>query len=191
MPFENVVRRTFFSSALGALLLCTPTLHGQQVTTDFDHQAQFERYHTFSFAKVQTDDPLYQQRIRDDIARDLQGHGLQLVPSGGDLAITAIGGVHDQQQYNTFYSGLGDGFGRRGWGGGFGGGWGGDGVSNTSVEQVPVGTLLVDLYDTNSHNLVFRGRATADMSKKSDKNIQIVQKSVDKMFDHFPPKHSM
>lgn len=190
MLSEITVRRTLCSSVLGAALLCSPLLHAQQVNTDFDHQAQFESYHTFSFAKVQTDNPLYQQRIRDDISKDLQSHGLQMVPSGGDLAITAIGGVHDQQQYNSFYSGLGPGFGWRGWGG-WGGGWGGEGVTNTTVEQVPVGTLMVDLYDTNTHNLVFRGRATADMSGKSDKNIKIVQKSVDKMFDHFPPKHAM
>ncbi len=183
-------RAILLSTAVAGLLALTRGIPAQQVTTDFDHHAQFESYHTFSFAKVQTDDPLYQQRVRDDITHDLQAHGLQMVPSGGDLAITAIGGVHDQQQYNTFYSGLGSGFGWRGWGG-WGGGWGGDGVANTTVEQVAVGTLMVDLYDTNTHNLVFRGRATADMSKKTDKNIALVQKSVDKMFDHFPPKHSM
>ena len=119
--------------ALAGLLTVAPALTAQQVTTDFDHHAQFESYHTFSFAKIQTDNPLYEQRVRDDIAHDLQAHGLQLVPSGGDLAITAIGGVHDQQQYNTFYSGLGSGFGWRGWGG-WGGGWGGDGVTNSTVE---------------------------------------------------------
>ena len=191
MDLKNVICRTLCGSAVGALLLGATALHGQQVTTDFDHHAQFDNYHTFSFAKVQTDDPLYQQRLRDDISQDLQSHGLQLVPSGGDLAITAIGGVHNQQQYNTFYDGLGGGFGRRGWGGGFGGGWGGDGISSTSVDQIPVGTLLVDLYDTNTHNLVFRGRAMADMSNKSDKNVKLVQKSVDKMFNHYPPKSAM
>ena len=50
---------------------------------------------------------------------------------------------------------------------------------------------MVDLYDSNTHNLVFRGRATSDMKKNTDKNIALVQKAVDKMFDHFPPKHSM
>ncbi len=186
----STLRTALFSATIAVAMTATPNLLAQQVSTDFDHNAQFENYHTFSFGKVQTDDPLYQQRLRDDIAHDLQAHGLQMVPSGGDLAITAIGGVHDQQQYNTFYTGLGPGFGYRGWGG-WGGGWGGDTVSNTTVQQVPVGTLMVDLYDTHTQNLVFRGRATADMSKKSDKNIALVQKSVDKMFDHFPPKHAM
>ncbi len=184
------LRTGLFGAAFAASLIASPTLFGQSVSTDYDHQAQFESYHTFSFAKVQTDDPLYRQRLRDDISRDLQAHGLQMVPSGGDLAITAIGGVHDKQEYNSFYSGLGPGFGWRGWGG-WGGGWGGDGVTNTTVQNVPVGTLMVDLYDTNTHNLVFRGRATADVKKNSEKETALVQKSVDKMFDHFPPKHAM
>ncbi len=180
-----------WGTSLALVLAATPMLQAQSVSTDFDHNAHFENYHTFSFYKVQTSDPLYEQRVRDDIAGDLQRHGLQLVPSGGDIAITAIGNVKSTQEYNTFYSGLGSGFGYRGWGGGWGGGgWGGDGVSNTTVQDVPVGTLMVDLYDTGTHNLVFRGRATADMHKHADKNIALVQKSVDKMFDKFPPKHA-
>ena len=74
------------------------------------------------------------------------------------------------------------------WGGWWGRGWGDTGITNTTVQQVPVGTLLVDLYDTQTHNLVFRGRAQADLHKHADKNIKLVQKTVDKMFDKFPPK---
>ena len=66
-----------------------------------------------------------------------------------------------------------------------------DGVTNTTVQQIPVGTLMVDLYDTHTQNLVFRGRAQADLKKNEEKNISLVQKTVDKMFDHFPPKHAM
>lgn len=190
MTLGKTLHTALIASAFSAAVSLTPVLHAQQVSTDYDHNAQFERYHTFSFAKVKTDNPLYEQRVREDITADLQSHGLQPVPSGGDLAITAIGGVHDQQEYNSFYTGLGSGFGWGGWGG-WGGGWGGPGVTQTSVEQVPVGTLMVDLYDTGSHNLVFRGRATEDVKKNSDKNIKTVQKSIDKMFNHFPPKHAM
>ena len=189
MRSMTLPRKVLFGAALFSAVTLAPAMRAQEVHTDYDHNAQFENYHTFSFAKVHTEDPLYEQRLRDDITADLQKHGMQLVPSGGDLAITAIGGVHDQQQYNTFYSGLGPGYGYRGWGG-WGGGWGGDGVTTTSVQQIPVGTLMVDLYDTKTHNLVFRGRAQADMHKKEEKNISLVQKTVDKMFDHFPPKHA-
>lgn len=168
-----------------SLTATTSVLAAQSVSTDYDHHINFENFHTFSFAKVHTDDPLYEQRLRDDITEDLQKHGLQLVPSRGDLAVTAIGGVHDQKEYSSFYSGLGPGF---GWGGWWGGGWGGAGVTDTTQREVPVGTLMVDLYSTQTQNLVFRGRAQAQLHQHSEKNIKLVQKTVDKMFDHFPPK---
>ena len=190
MTLGQTLRTALLGAAVAVPFAAAPSLSAQSVSTDYDHHAQFENYHTFSFYKIQTDDPLYQQRLRDDISKDLEAHGLQMVPSGGDLAITAIGGVQNKQEYNSFYTGLGPGFGWRGWGG-WGGGWGGEGVTNTTVENVPVGTLMVDLYDTNTHNLVFRGKATADVKKNSEKEAALVQKSIDKMFDHFPPKHAM
>lgn len=190
MPHSRSVKKALLRAALCSALVLAPTLSAQSVSTDYDHNAQFENFHTFSFTKVHTENPLYEQRLRDDITADLQQHGLELVPSGGDLAITAIGGVHNQQEYSTFYNGLGPGFGWRGWGG-WGGGWGGGlGETNTRIQQVPVGTLMVDLYDTHTQNLVFRGRAQADLHQHAEKNIKLVRKTVDKMFDHFPPKHA-
>lgn len=189
MTLGQTFRATWMGGALAVAFAAAPALHAQSVSTDYDHNARFENYHTFSFAQVKTDNPLYEQRLRDDITQDLQSHGLQLVPSGGDLAVTAIGGVQNKQEYNTFYSGLGPGFGWGGWGG-WGGGWGGSGMTNTTVQSVPVGTLMVDLYDTQTHNLVFRGRATEDVKSNTEKNIATVKKSIDKMFDHFPPKHA-
>jgi hypothetical protein len=163
-------------------------MRAQDVSTDYDHHADFSQYHTFSIYKVRTADPLYKQRIADEITHDLEARGLQPVPSGGDLAVTAIGGVTDKQEYNTFYNNLGPGFGWRGWGW-WGGRWGGPVEANTTVENIPVGTLLVDLYDTHTQNLVFRGRAQADLStKNTDKNVDKLNKAIDKMFDKFPPK---
>jgi len=185
----RTVRGTWLGLALGVTLAGAPALQAQNVSTDYDHNANFSGYHTFSFYRVQTANPLFEQRVRDAITRDLQSRGWQMVPSGGDIAITAIGDVQNTQEYTTFYNGLGPGFGWRGWGWWGGYGWRG-GDTTTTVETIPVGTLMVDLYDTNSHNLVFRGRATDELHKKhTDKNIELVNKAVDKIFDHFPPKH--
>ena len=186
MRMNNIVR-TICGAALGAAVAAGPALHAQKVSTDYDHHANFETYHTFSFYRVQTANPLFEQRVKDAITHDLQSRGWQMVPNGGDIAITAIGDVHNEQEYTTFYNGLGGGYGWRGWGG-WGGGWGGR-EATTTTQNIPVGTLMVDLYDTRTHNLVFRGRAMDELhTKHTDKNIEIVNKSVDKMFDHFPPK---
>ena len=187
MQNKRSVRTVLCGLILGAAAVAAPCMHAQQVSTDYDHHANFEQYHTFSFYRVHTANPLFEQRVKDAITRDLQGRGWQMVPSGGDIAITAIGDVQDQQEYTTFYNGLGPGFGWRGWGG-WGGGWGGSEATTTS-QTVPNGTLMVDLYDTRTHNLVFRGRAMDQLHvKHTDKNIEIVNKSVDKMFEHFPPR---
>jgi hypothetical protein len=186
--FSKALNRFSVGLSLGVLLAVTPSLRAQDVSTDYDHHADFSQYHTFSFHRVQTADPLYKQRIEDEVTRDLQARGLQRVESGGDLAVTAIGDVTDKQEYNTFYDGLGPGFGWRGWGW-WGGRWGAPMDATTTVQNIPVGTLLVDIYDTRTQNLVFRGRAQADLhTKHADKNVELLNKSIDKMFEHFPPK---
>lgn len=176
-------------SVLGLVVMaCAPMLAAQQVRTDFDHKAPFSDYHTFSFRKIQTVNPLDTSVLRDEIRSDLTYHGWQELPEGGDVAITAIGSQQDTKQYETFYDGLGPGY---GWGGWWGDGWGGSGVSTTTERTVPLGTLVVDLYDTHSHNLVWRGVSHEMDSNNMNKNAGTLQKAVDEMFYKFPPKHAM
>ncbi len=157
------------------------------VSTDYDHNVNFRSYHTFSFYKVQTADPFYEQRIKDEVTSDLTKAGWQMVPSGGDIAITAIGGEHNKQEYETFYQGLGGGgWGWRGWGW-WGGGWG-PAETSTSVQTVAVGTLMLDMYDTSTHQLIWRGRSSEDLSKNSDKNSKKLDKDIDHMLNGFPPR---
>jgi hypothetical protein len=160
----------------------------QKVSTDYDHQANFNRFRTFSIYKLQASNPLVEQRLRDNLTRTLTSHGLQLVPDGGDLAITAIGSRKNQQEYNSFYEGLGGGgFGWRGRGfGGFGGGFGNDGITNTQVINIPVGTLVIDMYDGPKHQLLFRGIASDTLSGNEEKNSKKLAKSVEKIIDKYP-----
>jgi hypothetical protein len=174
-----------FATAALATSLCSLPLLAQDVKTDYDHKADFTKYHTFSFHKVQASDPLYEGRIKDGITRYLTAKGLQLVPTGGDLAVAAVGAMQTKQEYNTFYDNLGGGFGRRGWGG-WGGGWGGD--ATTTETDIPVGTLVVNLFDTQTHQLVWRGTSTDELSNKPDKDTKKLDKAIDKMFQKFPPK---
>jgi hypothetical protein len=47
---------------------------------------------------------------------------------------------------------------------------------------------VVDLFDSNTKKLVWRGSSSDTLSDKSAKNIKNLDKSVDKMFEHFPPE---
>ncbi len=161
-------------SAAGLLLtMASVTMQGraQSVSTDYNHQADFSQYHTFSLYKVQATDPLVDERIKDAIRKDLTAKGLQEASTGADLNVTAIESTKDKQEYNTFYDGLGgSGYGWGGWGG-WGGRWGGGGMSDasTTVTTVPVGTLMVDLYDAKTHQLQWRGTAHEDLRTRPRK----------------------
>lgn len=177
----------------GAVWMLASALALADVRTDYDHGANFESYHTYSWGQVKTDNPLDQSRIKDEIDRDLQAKGWQVVPSGGQTMIFATDNIRNEQEMETVYNGFGGGWGG-GWGfrrfGGFGGGYGpgGFGESTTSTINQPVSHLVVDVFDSASHSLLFRGVADNNLGKNSDKNTRNVDKNIDKMFDKFPPK---
>ena len=170
------VQRTIFAFAGIALLFATASF-AQQVKTDYDRSADFSQYKTYSWEKVQTQDPLWVDRIKQAVNGALTAKGLTPVDSGGDVAIVAIEMTKNQQNLNTFYNGFGGGW---RWGGGFG-------DATTTVDNYKVGTLVVDLFDAKTKKIIWRGSSSDTLSDKSDKNIKNLDKGVQKMFDHFPP----
>ena len=85
------------------------------------------------------------------IDSQLSAKGWSKVPSGGDASISAFGASHTQPRLETYYTTLG--------GGWFWNGFG-DTVATTTVEAEPVGTLVVDIFDTPSKKLIWRSRAS-------------------------------
>jgi len=167
-------------AALAAAFFSVPAL-AQKVETDYDHSANFSQYRTYSWRHVHATDPFFQGRIREAVDRELQAKGWQQVPSGGDVTLTAVAIKRNRKECTTFYDGLGPGWRWHGWG---------TGMATTTVEDIPVGTLVVDIYDTGSQHLVWRGLAHDQLSKKPEKNTKKLQKAVDKLFDKFPPRSS-
>jgi len=49
------------------------------------------------------------------------------------------------------------------------------------------GTLVVDMFDSNTKHLLWRGSSEGTLSNKSDKNIKNLDTDVQDMFKHFPP----
>lgn len=147
------------------------------VHTDYDKKADFSQYKSYSWIKVQTSNPLWQDRVKDAVDSELQAKGWRKVEKGGDVGLTAVGSAQNQQEYSTFYNGLG------GWR------WRGFGSeATTTVTNYQVGTLVLDMYDAKDHRLVWRGTATDTLSDKPSKNEKKLEKTVSKMFDKFPPK---
>lgn len=150
-----------------------------EVKTDYDRSANFGRYHTYTLAKVQAGNELWQDRISRAVDNTLQARGWQKVPSGGDATVTAFGATKNEQTLQTFYDGFGGGWFWRGFG---------PETATTTVENTPVGTLTVDIFDTRSKHLIFRGTSSNTLSGDPEKNEKKLDNSVMDMFKHFPPK---
>jgi hypothetical protein len=163
-------------------LLLTIAAASATISTDYDHKANFANYKTYSWGKVQTANSLWDQRVKDAIDGQLAAKGWTLVPSGGDVIVNAFGKTHAEHTLNTFYDGFGGGYRWRG--------FGGFGTSTTTVDTYKVGTLVVDIFDANSKNLVWRGTSSDTLSSNPDKNTKKLNNDARKMFEHFPPNSS-
>jgi len=166
---------------VGMTLVFAGMASAQQVKTDYDRSANFTLYKTYSWEHVETKDPLSVDRIKQAVNAVLAARGWTLVDSGADVAVVAMEITRDQQTLDTFYDGFGGGLGWRRFGGG------GFGEATTTTDTYKVGTVVVDLFDTKTKQLIWRGAASDTLSDNSDKNIKNLNESVDKMFKHFPP----
>jgi Domain of unknown function (DUF4136) len=178
------MRRFAIAAALG---LFGATVFAQDVKTDFDKAANFGALKTFT-VKIGTSwgNPLGEKRVTDEIEQTLTEKGWTKTDADKADAIVVLHGATEKQKtLNTFYSGYGGygGYGWRGWGGG----GGGMGTATTTTSEYTVGTLVVDIFDAKSKQLVFRGTAQDEISDKPEKNVKKLAKASDKMFKDFPP----
>ncbi len=173
-----------FSSSVVAL--------GDNVRTDYNHQANFSQYHSYCWGKVKTADPFFGSRIQQAVDKQLQSKGWQLTTTGCGVTVFATDSIQNQQQLQTMYDGMGGGWGGGwGWGGwGWGGGWAdpGFGTATTTTVTQQVSNLAIDLFDGTSKSLLWRGLATADLSSNASRNTNSMNNDIAKMFKGFPPK---
>lgn len=151
-----------------------------QVRTDYDHSANFSSYKTYSWMKVESGDSLWDSRIKQDVDSQLAAKGWTKVDSNGDASVSAFRSTQNQTTLETFYDGFGGGWRFRG--------FGGEGLSTTTADVTKVGNVVVDIFDTHTKNLIWRGKDSADLSSNTNKNIQRLSKDIDNMFKKFPPK---
>jgi len=178
----NMQRRISFF--IGIALLFTTASFAQQVKTDYDRSTDFSQYKTYSWGSVQTQNPLFIDRIKTAVNSALAAKGWTQAESDGNVSVMAMEMTQSHQTLNTYYDSVGGGW---GWGRRFGGGGDGFGEATTTQDTYRVGTLVVDLFDSSTKNLIWRGSLSDVLSDKSDKNIKNLNKGVVKMFDHFPP----
>jgi len=175
----KVVQRLL--AAVLVTLVCVGALTAQKVTTDYDKSRDFYKYHTYFWANVKAPNDLWTQRIKDVVNAQMDAKGWKLVDeNSADVALSAVGMTQEQHQLNTYYSGMGGGWGYRG--------FGGMGTATTTTTNYRTGTFVLDMFDAKSKQLVWRGVGTDSVAGDPDKNEKKLAKTAQKMFQKFPPK---
>jgi hypothetical protein len=158
------------------VLLTATTTFAQKITVEFDASANFSNYKTFAIrdGQLNSKNPalnseLVKKRIDADIERDLTARGLKMVTGQADLNVRYRLGAAPRTEVERYPAG-----------------WGGLG---TRVVRVPYteGSLVIDLRDSATRSLVWRGIAReekSDASKIEGKLDDMVKKSLEK----YPPK---
>lgn len=151
-----------------------------ETKVDYDRAASFSSYKTFAFKDVRTaDSPISMRRVQGAIERTLASRGFSKADGTPDLWVVLHTRTRRQTQVTTYNSG---------WGWGWR--WRGPYWNAAHVEQIPIGTLMVDLIDTKAKELVWRGSASriVDADETPRDREEKVQEAVNKLFDGFPPK---
>lgn len=157
-----------------ALLLLAAPVFAQQVSVNYDHNGSFSKYHTYAWGsnnKNEIRNSILAQVAQSDINNALSQKGLQMVQESQnpDLILTASGGEREQTSWNAW--------GMRGIGGGMGG---------ISPQQNVEATMIVSLYDAKAQSLIWRGIAQDTLNNNGNKNQEMVNKAVQKMFKQWP-----
>jgi hypothetical protein len=134
------------------------------------------------------------ERIEQSFADEFRNRGISVVEKDGDI-IVSLYIVVDQKTGTTAYTNHYGGGGPYGYYGGFryGAGWGwGMGYSTTSYSEYDylVGTLVCDVFDSKSKNLVWQGVVSGEIDenpKNRERNIPRVVKELMKRYP-VPPK---
>lgn len=168
-----------FLLVLVPLLLAAHMLTAQDVRSNAMPGTDFSKYHTYKWVLVEGashPNQIVDAEIKQSIDAQLTAKGL--TKATGDKADLYVGyqtAVSQQKQWNAY---------------GEGGRWFGGGMATVNTQTIDVGTIVVDMYDPTTKQLVWTGQATKTMDPSSNqaKNEKNLDKSMAKLFKNFPPK---
>jgi hypothetical protein len=172
------MNRWIATAALAAVLGAPAAALAQKVNVDFDEQAQFGAYKTYGWTTgTPSPNPLGETRIKTAVEAALAKAGLTAATTGAPDVVVATH-VIAKEQKEVVTSGYG----------GYGAGWRyGGGMTTSQVYSYTQGTLVLDMFDGKSKQLVWRGTGTDTVSDKADKNEKKVTSALTKMFKQYPP----
>lgn len=172
---------------VGLFLLMTSAAACSSVKVGYDHDpsANFSAYHTFNWVPgpqeatgdYRVDNSLVDIRIRTVIETQLRLNGYSRSANGEpDFYVAYHAGVKDMVKGSSAHYYKGD--------------WAhGRYTTVSDIQPYKEGTLLVDIVDATSKQLVWRGSGFGeiDPSLDSQKRYERIRNVVREMLSHFPP----
>ncbi len=149
-----------------------------KVQTNYDDTVDFAPYKTFAFHEesIQVEGTLASRvavvrAIKDEIENELTSDGYQESKDSPDFLVAFHASVIDPVSVNYNpgrYSAWGSGA--------------------SMIQTVSEGTLIVDIIDAGSNELVWRGTASGAVERGSDKASEKIHDAVHKIMAKFPPR---
>jgi Domain of unknown function (DUF4136) len=178
---RNVCRITLLRIGilLTLALLVSFIAKGQDVRYNFMPGTDFSKFHTYRWVNIEGGahpNQIMDAEIKQAVDSQLASKGMTKTDSDkADLYVGYQIAVDQEKQWNGY---------------GMGGGlrWGG--MASATSSTINVGTLVLDLYDPATKQLVWTGNATKtiDPGSSQEKNMKNLNKAMAKLLKNYPPK---
>lgn len=174
------MRLTTCLVAAAVALTGTITL-AQNVTYDFDRATNFQGFKTYAWTSgTELEDPLNHARVVNAIESQMAAKGFTKVDRAGhpDVLVSYHASFDRNLEINGFSSG---------WGAPR---FGGSRNGRATVDEIVVGTIVVDMRNAQTNQLVWRGTASREVDVKAnpEKREKNIRKAAERLFKHYPPK---
>lgn len=170
--------------AIAAIALLLPVLAlAQKTSFDFDKSADLSKFKTYSLKDgTKVGNPLIDNRIVAAIEAQLAAKGMAKSDAAPDMVVVYHVAFDKKQDITAYSSGGYGGYGYR-----WGGGWG---TTDVRVNEILVGTLIIDVADSTKKEVVWRGMGVkeVDTQAKAEKRDKNIASAVEKILKNFPPK---
>jgi len=167
------------------------------------NKTNLSSYHTFAWmppGNKKVTNEVVDAKIKDAATSALVTKGLALSQRNPDLIVnysTVVGTGSRTNYYSPYYGGFYPGWGPGfGWGAGWGWGWGYRpyyyaygapfayyGATYAEKEHYKEGTLIIDLIDSHTHRIVWRGFGVGEVHNNPQKTIDDLPKVVNGVLD--------
>lgn len=164
-----------------ALVLAGTIAFAQNISYDFDASTNFAALKTYAWVRgTPVADEINHKRVVGAIEAQLAQKGLTRTegPANADLLVAYHAAFDRDLQVSGFSSG---------WGGYR---FAGSRTGTARTEQILTGTLAIDLISAKEKTIVWRAMATKDIDVNAnpEKRGKNIEKTVEKMFKHYPSK---